>query len=144
LERSESAHRIVLDTNILISAIISAGYPYQIIRNVIALNKAQLLLSRDILSEYEAVVSYSKFSKFQDFDENAKMILFHINRVAHFYEPNFKLSVVKDVADNKFLELASYAKADFLITGNTRDFTFSKYEGIAIISPREYYLGYWK
>jgi len=54
------------------------------------------------------------------------------------------LDIITDKADNKFLELSVFSKADFLITGNTNHFTISAYEGVKIISPKDYIENFWK
>jgi predicted nucleic acid-binding protein len=41
--------------------------------------------------------------------------------------------------DNMFLELADECMADFIITGNTNDFTFSAYKQTKIVNPKEYW-----
>jgi hypothetical protein len=137
-------HKIVLDTNVLISAIISSGYPNKILRNVIAANLVELVVSSEILSEYEAVIKYTRFSKFPGFANNAEIILEHVKRVGQLYKPTIQLHVIKDAPDNRFLELGVTAKANFLITGNTRDFTFKEYDKLSIISPKDYYTGFWE
>ena len=136
-------HRIVLDTNILISAILKKGIPYKILHDIVALGKVQPLVSTEITKEYEAVIAYTRFSKYKEFSASAKDVLAHVKRVAVSHEPDIKLSVIKDSADNKFLELAMSAGADFLITGNRNHFTFSEYEGVTIIAPGEYYREHW-
>jgi uncharacterized protein len=50
--------------------------------------------------------------------------------------------VVKDPDDNKLIELADFAKAHYLITGNTNDFTFKAYKETQIVTPREYWEKY--
>jgi len=40
-----------------------------------------------------------------------------------------------DDPDNRTLELAVTAQTDFIITGNTKDFTFCQYEGINVVTP---------
>ncbi len=136
-------HSIVLDTNILISAILRKGFPYKILHGLVAPNKVRLLISSEILNEYEAVIAYTRFSKYKDFAASAKDVLRHVKRVAISHKPSIKLEVIKDADDNKFLELAVSAGADFLITGNSKDFTFSEFRGVRIISPGEYYREYW-
>ena len=42
-------------------------------------------------------------------------------------------------SDNRFLELSVHAKANYLITGNTNDFTEDKYENVDIVTPREFW-----
>ena len=62
-------------------------------------------------------------------------------KVTKFY-PTQKLDVIKDKDDNKLLELAVESKADFIITGNTNDFTMSDYKGTKIVTPKDYWDNY--
>jgi len=45
-----------------------------------------------------------------------------IRKIAHLVEPSRTVSVSADESDNRFLECAEAAEADYLVTGNTRDF----------------------
>jgi len=47
-----------------------------------------------------------------------------------------------DKDDNMLLELAHESRANFLITGNTNDFTISKYKETLIVSPKDYWENY--
>ncbi len=100
-------------------------------------------MSEEVMDEYNAVIHYTKFSKLVEFKINADEILSHVKRVCLFHKPGIKLSVVKDLSDNKFLELAVSGDADFLITGNKNDFTLTEFKNVAILSPRDYYVEYW-
>ncbi|MDP1623325.1 MAG: hypothetical protein Q8M08_13410, partial [Bacteroidales bacterium] len=51
------------------------------------------------------------------------------------YSPSIRLEIINDQGDNKLLELAETCNADFLITGNTNDFTIREYKGTKIVSP---------
>ena len=42
------------------------------------------------------------------------------------------------MADNEFLEVAKESSADYLITGNFRDFTIDKFDNTNIVSPKYY------
>jgi len=55
------------------------------------------------------------------------------------YRPENPLKIIEDEADNRFLELAQISKADFIITGNTNDFTMEKFNETKIITPKEYW-----
>jgi uncharacterized protein len=134
-----SVDKIVLDTNVLVSGLLSKSYPYRILYELVANEQVSLLLSPDVLAEYQDVLSRDKFSRFPNFKAKANTALQHINRVGLMKTPDFVLDVITDYADNRFLELAVFAQADYLITGNTRDFTFDKYEDITIISPADYW-----
>ena len=45
-------------------------------------------------------------------------------------------SIPDDPPDNRILECAVEAEAEFLITGNNNDFSFASFRGIRIVSPR--------
>ena len=52
--------------------------------------------------------------------------------------PTFACTTIADEEDNRFLELALVAQSDFLITGNTNDFTMKTVGRTQIVTPREY------
>ena len=49
------------------------------------------------------------------------------------------VQIIDDAGDNKFLDLSSTSKAEFLITGNTNDFTMKSFRRTKIVTPREYW-----
>ena len=50
------------------------------------------------------------------------------------------LDIISDKDDNKILELADVCMADYIITGNTNDFTFPTYKQTQIVTPKDYWL----
>jgi len=52
------------------------------------------------------------------------------------------MQIVSDKDDNKILELADECGADFIITGNTNDFTFPLYKQTKIVTPKDYWENY--
>lgn len=96
-------------------------------------------ISPDVFKEYESVLNRPKFARFPDFHANAGKMLTQLDEVSDFYKPTTKLAVIKDEADNRFLELALVAQANFIVTGNTNDFTCSEYEGVQVVSPKDFY-----
>ena len=62
-----------------------------------------------------------------------------IENKATIFLPKERFEIIDDKNDNHLLELASEANADFIITGNTNDFTMSYFKGTKIISPKEYW-----
>ena len=131
--------KIVLDTNVVVASLISNGIPFKIISELAFENKVTVCISGPIFDEYVEVLSRPKFSVFKDFKSRAETFITKIQEVAVKYSPDIKLNVISDEADNRFLELSVYAKADYLITGNTNDFTEDKYENVDIVTPREYW-----
>lgn len=132
--------RIVIDTNVLVSALIRDGYPSKILKDLIFERKVWLCLSKDVWQEYIDVLNRDKFSRWPEFKENARILLSKIEDLSEIYSPDVKYSVIKDVDDNKFLELAVFSKSKYLVTGNTKDFTFKKFKKVRIINPRDYWI----
>jgi len=104
--------------------------------------KVSLCLSEEIWQEYVNVLNRDRFSRYREFKIHAEIVLGNIEKLAKKYYPDIKLSVIRDETDNRFLELAVFANADFLITGNTNDFTFAEYQNVKIINPSEYWKQY--
>ena len=131
--------KIVLDTNVVVASLISNGIPFKIINELAFENKVTVCISGPIFDEYVEVLSRPKFSVFKDFKSRAETFITKIQEVAVKFSPDIKLNVISDEADNRFLELSVYAKADYLIIGNTNDFTEDKYENVDIVTPREFW-----
>jgi putative PIN family toxin of toxin-antitoxin system len=134
--------KIVIDTNVLVSSLIQRSYPYHIVVEIFSNDKIQVCLSDELFTEYFNVLNRDKFSKFPDFIANAQVLLIDIEKIAVKYVPTVRLEIIKDLDDNKLLELAETCQADFLITGNTNDFTISDYKGTKIVTPKEYWTDY--
>lgn len=131
--------KIVIDTNVIVSSLIQRNYPYLIINDFFLENKFQPCVSEELLTEYYEVLARPKFSKFQDFFIKAESLLADIEAKSIKFKPSIKLDLISDKDDNMILELADECNADFVITGNTTDFTFSSYKETKIITPKEYW-----
>jgi uncharacterized protein len=131
--------KIVIDTNVIVSALIQRSFPFYIVDKLFIENKIQLCISEELLREYFEVLARPKFSKFHDFLIRAEALLAEIEMKATKYAPTIKLDLISDVDDNMILELADECLADFIITGNTTDFTFATYKQTKIVSPKEYW-----
>ncbi|MFN8368122.1 MAG: putative toxin-antitoxin system toxin component, PIN family [Candidatus Kapaibacterium sp.] len=132
-------HKVILDTNVVISALIQYGAPYKIINEFVLENKIHLCISKDLVAEYINVISRPKFSRYTDFFHLAELLIADIQSRATLYVPTLQLDIISDKDDNKILELADVSNADYIITGNTRDFTMEFYKTTRIISPADYY-----
>lgn len=131
--------RIVIDTNVIISALIQQNYPYLIIREVFLSDNIQLCVSSDLMNEYYEVLCRPKFAKFPDFFKKAEAVLVDIETKSIKYNPKIKLNLISDVSDNKVLELADECLADYIITGNINDFTFPIYKLTKIVTPKQFW-----
>jgi len=131
--------KIVVDTNVMVSALIQRSYPFRIINDLFLEGKFQLCVSDELLEEYFKFLSRPKFASFQDFFVRTESLLVDIETKATKFIPAIKLNLISDEADNRILELADICEADFIITGNTNDFTFPAYKQTKIISPKQYW-----
>ncbi len=98
-----------------------------------------LCVSEELMSEYYEVLSRPKFARFPDFFGRAESLLADIEDKAKKIVPRTKIDLISDKDDNKVLELADECEADFIITGNTTDFTFAEYKNTKIVSPKDYW-----
>ena len=131
--------RLILDTNVLVSALIQRNYPYFIIDLVLADNTLQLCISDQLFAEYIEVLNREKFSKFSDFHARALILLADLEGRALKFHPSIKIDVIGDDPDNRLLELAETCHADYIVTGNTNDFTMTEYKGTKIVSPKGFF-----
>jgi putative PIN family toxin of toxin-antitoxin system len=127
------AAKAVLDTNVIVSAHLNPDGLERLVLRLGLARQIQLCLSNEILAEYEDVLSRDKFAI-----DPARMSdsLRIIRSVALWVHPKRSLSVSRDPEDNKFLECAEAAKADYLVTGNKRHFP-NTFGNTKIINARE-------
>jgi uncharacterized protein len=131
--------KIIVDTNVFVSGLIQRSYPYLIINNLFIEGKFDLCISDELLQEYYLVFRRKKFYKYPDFTNKVEILIADIESKSKRFSPKNKLTIITDKDDNKLLELAEESKADFLITGNTNDFTLKKYKSTRIVTPKEYW-----
>ena len=133
-------NRIVIDTNVFISAIIrNSGYPYQIFKELIASGSFQVCLSEQLLDEYRGVARREKFNRYAGFQKRAEELLHFLENMALMVYPTRTFSILDDDPDNRLLEIAVEADAYAIVTGNFRDFDFLSFENVRIFSPAAFY-----
>ncbi len=130
--------KIVLDTNVIVSALISNSYSKQILYDIVFERKVTTCISNEIVEEYIEVLNREKFERFSNFKNNAEVVINKLIDISISYLPIEKITIISDLADNKFLEVAKESKADYLITGNHRDFNFKNFENTKIVSPKDF------
>ena len=116
--------RVLIDTNILVSALLCDGLPESVILWVLNNPEWEWVVSASIMQEYEAVLRRKKFKFSDDFVNRwLELILASVT----VYLPTANIDFPRDSNDAKFLECAEIARADLFITGD-RD--FEEAEGI--------------
>ena len=126
--------RLVIDTNIVISAALK---PDGLQRTVILLaiaKPARWYVSDSILAEYREVLSRPEFRIRKGLRQQLIQL---IRSHSHPVHPSRRLDVAKDPDDNRFLECADAARADYLVTGNLRHFP-RFWKTTKVITSREF------
>jgi len=111
--------RVVLDTNVIVSAVLAPSGTQASVLLLALTGRIALYVSPSVLAEYEEVLRRPRL-KLQPHQIDAAMAA--IRRVAHLVQPTQAVSVSPHESDNRFLECAEAAEADWLVTGNTRHF----------------------
>ena len=115
--------RVVLDTNVLISAIFWTGKPKDIL-NVVRKRKVVFVTSQVLLDSNKP---------FQLEEKDAERVVRHIKDLAEIIRVTNRVTVCKHEADNCVLECAFCGKADYIITGDKDLLGLKSFEGIKII-----------
>lgn len=126
--------RAVIDTNVLVSGLLRPSGNEALI--ILAIHQGLLrpCFTVEILEEYATVLARPKFA-FPP-DEIAALVAM-LQRNGELFEPEPTFAISPDPADTKFLECANAAQAEFIITGNKRDFPERYYGPTQIVSAAE-------
>lgn len=110
---------VVLDTNVVVSAHLKEDGNEAAVFVLALAGKLQPFLSQPVFDEYKSVLSRPKFGLLATHVESSLRLLWATSKLV---TPTRTLSVTRDPADNKFLECADAARANYLVTGNKRHF----------------------
>lgn len=109
------AVRIILDTNLWISFLISKDFSK--LDNLLFTKECTLVFSQELLEEFISVADRPKFRRFFS-SADMEAILETIDEYADFVRVESKISICRDPKDNFLLSLAVDGQADYLITGD--------------------------
>jgi putative PIN family toxin of toxin-antitoxin system len=126
--------RVVLDTNIFISAVL--GGRLGVIIDDWKAGKFTLIITDAIAREYLDVINRPKFKiPKNEIIEATDYLL----QTAEFVTPDEKISViVADLTDNKFLEAAVAGKVNFIVSGDGHLLDLESFRDIPIITAKEF------
>ena len=111
--------RIVLDTNIIVSALLQPlGPSAQIFLFAIG-GTVQLCISGSIYAEYEDVIRRPRFRLHENLITTT---LRNIREKSIWFRPTESVQACSDPDDNIFLECAQASRAGYLVTGNAKHF----------------------
>ncbi len=125
--------RVVLDTNVLISAFLSPlGKPFACLSWVI--DNATLIMSRELVEELETRLARPKFAKYLS-ETRRRAVVADLAMVAVQVELAGAVKVCRDPDDDKLLEMTAVGRADCLVTGDQDLLVLDTFQGIPILTP---------
>jgi putative PIN family toxin of toxin-antitoxin system len=126
--------KVVIDTNIFISAFGWGRKPYKIME-LLEKGRFRNCLSEEILAELIKSLAYPKLQFSSTVQIN---IIEFILAYSDIYEVKERLNITYDPDDNKFIECALSAKAKVIITGDKSLLSLQEVMGIRIIRPEDF------
>ena len=128
--------RLVIDTNILISGLMSVNsLPQQVFDY--ATSQAILLMSDEVQSEIENVISRPKLQKYITLERRTKF-LSELSQQVERVTINQQIRACRDPKDDKFLDLAVCGEANYIITGDTDLLDLHPFQNISIIKAANF------
>ena len=125
--------RIVIDTNVLVSAMLSGrGHEARVVQ-IARVGFFQACVSPPLLEEYKMVLRRPVF-RFEK--STVEQLLCFLHSGTLLVTPGKRIDIFSDEPDNRFLECAEAAQADYLVTGNKRHFP-REWKNTRIVNARE-------
>lgn len=126
--------RAVFDTNIFVSAIVFPGGRAEAAVIKAAQGDVDLVISKPIIRETLDVLA----RKFDRTPEELARVAVFLSELGEVVAPRAKLKVLGDEPDNRILECAVAGRADVIITGDQAMLDLGSYQGIRIMTLREF------
>ena len=129
--------KVVIDTNILIDAMADDfSYTWKII-DLVLTGEIEAIASEKILKENKLIIARN-IVRARDNERLEKFF----NAVKVILVDKKVLAVLDDTEDNKFIECALEAEADYIISSDKHLLFLEKYESVKILSPKDFWLVY--
>jgi putative PIN family toxin of toxin-antitoxin system len=127
---------VVFDTNVLVSALITTGKPRLLFRKVVD-GQIQLILSKNILTEFSEVADDPRIRKYADQDDIVAFLRI-IDKVVTITKVKscFK-TIQEDPDDDIVLRTAFDGKADVIVSGDKHLLSLGVFRGIRILTVDE-------
>lgn len=127
---------VVLDTNVLVSALIKIGKPRELFLKITE-GKIQLILSRTLLKEFSEVADDPRIRKYVDQDDIIAFLRI-VGSVAKMVQVKSRFKVVKeDLDDDAVLRTAFDGKAHCIVSGDNHLLSLGTCRGIEILTVDE-------
>jgi uncharacterized protein len=127
--------RVVLDTNVLISALIFPGGTPELVYRLAIEERIQLISSRPLLAELGSVLE----SKFGWVPASVEQAVAQLTRIATLVEPTTTIvEITADAADNRVLEAATAGVAAVIVSGDRHLLALETWRGVPIQTPADF------
>ena len=123
--------RVVLDTNVFVSAAIQSGASHRIVQHFIRENSDELIICDEILVSRPRL---RKWISLDDAKRYVEMLQMHFNFVSN---PTFIVPLSRDSDDDYILALAQRERADYVISGD-KDLLVLRLPEFSILTPAEF------
>lgn len=132
--------KAVIDTNILVSGLISPKASPAKIISLWRERKFVLVISEEIIEELKRVLLYPKiFQKYGLSERTIDKYLKIIKAFSEVVKPKERIELISsDTEDNKFLEVALEANVNFIVSGDKHLLDLKEFRGIKIIKAEKF------
>jgi len=128
--------KVVLDTNVLVSALIKAGKPRELIFKI-AEGEVQLVLSRSILEEFLEVTDDPRIRRYVNEGDIISFVRV-VGSMAKIVRVRSRFKVVKDDPDDDvILRTGHDCGADYIVSGDRHLLSLGEFRGMKIVTVNE-------
>jgi uncharacterized protein len=128
-----SKPRIVLDTNVLISALVFGGRP-RLVTDLVGEASVIAVTSEEIMTEFRRIV----VAKFPEFSQNAAQLEQLLRKYTRWVKlGSVTVTVCRDPDDNNVIETALIGMADYIVSGDKDLLVLKEHDGVKIVKPAE-------
>jgi len=128
--------RVVIDTNVLISAIFWTGKPKQLL-NRVRREEITFVTSNDLLNELKEIL-IRRDKPFNLSDNEANQVVEKMRGLAEVVKVHSRITVCHDEMDNKVLACAIDGKAEYVISGDIHLLGLGSFKSIKIMAVSDF------
>ena len=128
--------RLVVDTNVLISALLSPGGAPALLLDHLQRTRAVLVFSRPTMAELATRLMRSKFDRYVDRDTRLRFLA-EVDAVAELVGVSGAPMGSRDRSDDLFLETALTADCRLLVSGDQDLLVLHPWRDIQILTPTQ-------
>jgi len=132
--------RIVIDTNVIVSALFYGGHPDELLKQMLV-DEIKVVASAEIVAEYKRTIQKFIQKANRDFKN---ITLTDVLRHIEIITPTSKIEVCRDKDDDKFIACAVDGKCIYIVSGDKDLLDVQTFNDIEIVTVREFMDKYYK